>query len=143
MSPILVVKDMKSKSIFAHAVSRKGTSNKWVVKKLVDDLDSLGYGWTKVVIRSDQEPALVDVKEDLRRARWEEFEHVMEQVEATRKARTEIIKQELGPVTLLQESPVSESQSNGAAENAIRHVQGQFRTLKSFLEDNIKEKIPI
>ena len=66
VSPILVIKDMKSKSIFAHAVSRKGTSDGWIVKKIIDDINGLGYGWTRIVIRSDQEPALLQVKSDIR-----------------------------------------------------------------------------
>ena len=37
-------------------------------------------------------------------------------------------------VTMLQESPVAESSSNGGAENAIRHVQGHFRNLKAMLD---------
>ena len=50
-----------------------------MVKKLVEDLDALGYGYMKVAIRSDQEPAIVDVKNELRRKRWQEFESVMEE----------------------------------------------------------------
>ena len=143
MSPILVIKDMKTKTIFAHVVSRKGTSDKWIIKRLIEDLDSLGYGWTKVAIRSDQEPAIVDVKNAVRRARWEEFEQVMEEVARHRKAKTEIVRKDLGPVTILEESPVAESSSNGGAENAIRHLQGQFRTLKAQLETKLGDTIPI
>ena len=33
-SPILVMKGLRSKAIFAHAVSRKGTSDRWVVRKI-------------------------------------------------------------------------------------------------------------
>ena len=143
MSPILVMKDMKSKHIFAHVVSRKGTSNAWIVKKLADDLDSLGYGWTKVIIRSDQEYSIVDVKNKLRLARWSEFEKIVRQVTEQRTAKTDVIREDLGPVTILEESPVAESSSNGAAENAIRHVQGQFRTLKAQLEGKLGGKLPI
>ena len=143
MSPILVMKDMKSKHVFAHVVSRKGTSNAWIVKRLTEDLDSLGYGWTKVIIRSDQEYSIVDVKNQLRLARWTEFEKIIRQVTEQRRAKTEVVREDLGPVTILEESPVAESSSNGAAENAIRHVQGQFRTLKSQLEGKLGGKLPI
>ena len=143
MSPILVIKDMKSKRIFAHAVPSKGAANQWVVKKVVDDIDQLGYGWTRVLIRSDQEPALLDVKRQVREERWKEFEHVVAEVVATRKATTEVVRADLGPVTILEESPVGESSSNGAAENAIRHVQGQFRTLKTWLDSHIGVKLPL
>ena len=143
MSPILVIKDSKSKSIFAHAVTVKGTKDNWIVKAVTEDLDSLGYGWTKVVIRSDQEPALIDVKNELRRARWKEFDAIIEEVAKSRKANTEVIRKDLGPTTILEESPVAESSSNGTAENAIRHFQGQFRTMKSYLMNKVKEEIAI
>ena len=37
VSPILVIKDMKSKSILAQAVPRKSTSGGWIVKKSIED----------------------------------------------------------------------------------------------------------
>ena len=126
MTPILVIKDMKSKRIFAHAVARKGASNRWIVRKIVDDLDQLGYGWTKVLIRSDQEPALLDVKNGVRAERWREFEHMVEEVASMRKAQTDIIRKDLGPVTVLEESPVGESSSNGGAEILFDMSRGSF-----------------
>ena len=38
-------------------------------------------------------------------------------------------------------SPVGEHQSNGEIENAVRNVQAKFRTLKSAIESNLKEKM--
>ena len=34
----------------------------------------------------------------------------------------------------LEESPVGESKSNGDIENAIKQVQGHFRTIKNYVE---------
>ena len=87
----------------------KWTKSDWIVKKITEDLDSLGYGWTKVVIRSDQERAIVDVKKEVRRHRWKEFECVVEEVASKRRAATEVMRRELGPTTVLEESPVAES----------------------------------
>ena len=67
----------------------------------------------------------------------------MEEIAQVRTAKTEIIRKHLGPVTILQESPVAESSSNGAAENAIRHVQGRFRTMKLHLERRLGGKLEI
>ena len=46
-----------------------------------------------------------------------------------------------GMQTMLEESPVKDSQSNGFTERAIRVVEGQIRTLKLALEDRIGKKI--
>ena len=96
-----------------------------------------------MVICSNKEAAIVDVKVELRHHQWKEFEAIMEEVASTRTAKTELIRADLGPVTVLEESPVAESSSNGAAENAIRHVQAQFRTFKAQLEDKLQSKIEV
>ena len=57
-TPILVVKDTLSKSIFAHACPRKGADES-VVKRVIADLDSLGY--KRVLVRTDGEPAILDI----------------------------------------------------------------------------------
>ena len=44
--------------------------------------------------------------------------------------------------TLLQNSPKGESQSNGAAENAVQQVEDQVRCMKLGLEDRLRRKIP-
>ena len=51
------------------------------------------------------------------------------------------MKQERGERIVLEESPVNESQANGAIENAIKQVQGQIRTMKDCLESRIATKI--
>ena len=45
--------------------------------------------------------------------------------------------------TLIEHSPVGDSQSNGSIENAVRKVQGQIRVLKLQLENNYKTQIMI
>ena len=42
----------------------------------------------------------------------------------------------------IEHSPVGESRSNGAVENAIQRVQGQFRTMKFGLEERYGRKVP-
>ena len=45
--------------------------------------------------------------------------------------------------TTLVESPVRESQSNGAVERAIRSWQGQLRTMKSHFEEDTGKKLSV
>ena len=62
---LLVVKDTKSKAVFAHAVLRKGIDEKrFSVDMVVADVLWLGY--SKVLLKSDNEPAIVKLlKESL------------------------------------------------------------------------------
>ena len=56
-TPIIVLKDTVSKSIFAHACPCKG-AHEAVISRLIQDLNSLGY--RKVLIRTDGEPVILD-----------------------------------------------------------------------------------
>ena len=60
---ILVMHDNLSKSLFAHAVPQKGVDE----KRYVDDqfvIDILWLGYARVIIKSDNEPAIVKVVEE-------------------------------------------------------------------------------
>ncbi len=61
-------------------------------------------------MKSDKEPAILALKEAVRRERESDVEIVMEEV------------------------PVGDHQAHGLAENAVRNVQGQFRVIKDALE---------
>ena len=65
-TPILVIKDTLSKSLFAHACPRKGAEES-VVKRIIADLESLGY--KRVLVRTDSEPAILALW-DAVKARW-------------------------------------------------------------------------
>ena len=55
---MLVVRDSRSKAVFAHVVPSKGIDEKgFSVSALVDDVRWLGY--VKVTLKSDNEPAIV------------------------------------------------------------------------------------
>ena len=58
--PILVMKDRKTKVIRARVVPQKG-KHWYAIKILSGMLDSLGY--KKVMFKSDQEPAIMSLKE--------------------------------------------------------------------------------
>ena len=65
MLKLLVVKDTKSKAVFAHAFPQKGIDEKrFSVDMVVADVLWLGY--SKVLLKSDNEPAIVKLlKESL------------------------------------------------------------------------------
>jgi hypothetical protein len=107
-TPQLVMHDSESKGIYAHAVARKG-ADEYLCRKVVEDLDNLGY--KEVVFKSDQEPALCNFM-DVVKANWN------------------------GDASL-ENSPVGESESNGAVERAIQTWEGQVRTMKDALEYRI------
>ena len=53
---VLIVRDKKEKALFAHLVPVKGADEEgFAVKSIVDDVVWLGY--TKVVLKTDNEPA--------------------------------------------------------------------------------------
>ena len=59
-SPVLVMYDGVTKSIYAHLIPAKGVdfpSCEKVVKTIVKDLDTLGFH--RVVFRSDNEPSIL------------------------------------------------------------------------------------
>ena len=65
--PILVVKDRKTKMVFARVVPEKGT-HPYVVKRLASDLSMLGYN--KLVLKSDNEPAIVASKNAVKQVKF-------------------------------------------------------------------------
>ena len=117
---ILVVRDSKSKSVFAHVVPSKGVDQAgFAVDALVEDAKWLGY--TKLTLKSDNEPAIVKLL-----------------VEALRELRVHGVEQ------LMEEhSPEYDPQANGSAEVAVRLLKGHLRTLKSCLESKIGFRIPV
>ena len=96
-------------------VEHKGVQDEGVVKWIVDKLEENGYAGVPVTINSDQEPAMMKLKQT---------------IAVRRKAETPLI-----------ESPVRESQANRRIERAIRKWQAQFRTLRHHLESRLGTKI--
>ena len=93
---VLVSEDLATGGIRAHLVSTKETES-WTAGKIKDDIEEFGYDGAPVRIKSDQEPAIVDVQ------------------------RAVIVRRDNAPVILVN-SPVGDSQSNGRVEKAIKKV---------------------
>ncbi len=77
-----------------------------LVRKLVEQL---GY---KVILKSDNEPAILALKEAERR-----------------EASAEIV---------VEDSAVGDHQADGVAENAVKNVQGQVRALESRINKRVE-----
>ena len=101
--PVLVAVDRITGAIWALEVDGKGVDTGAGVKWLNEKLNMAGYSGVKVTLRSDQEPAILALKDALA---------------LERKAETAFI-----------ESPVRESKCNGLVERAIRNWRDQYRTL--------------
>jgi hypothetical protein len=96
----------------ASVVPRKGATGSYPARRLYTFIKELGYDSSEVtlILRSDQEPAIRALVDDLRLLR------------------------SCGR-TLIEMSPVGAAQSNGAIERHIQSVEGMTRTLKLSLEE--------
>ena len=99
MRAILVCYDHSKSGFWVLPVEHKGAQEE-VVKWVTDKVEESGYGGMTVTLKSDQEPAMLSLKQA---------------IAVRRKAETPMI-----------ESPVRESKSNGRIERAIRTWQAQF-----------------
>ena len=117
---VLVVRDSRSKAVFAHVVPQKGLDEKgYAVNALVEDVKWLGY--TSLTLKSDNEKAIVKLlSEALRELRISGVPHFLEEY-----------------------SPEYDPMANGSAELGVKLVKGQFRCLRSDLEEKIGFRIPV
>eukprot|EP00973_Karenia_brevis_P008088 1095820-Karenia_brevis.AAC.1 len=72
----------------------------WVGKSVIGWLDSLGHG--KLILKSDQEASIEAIKAAVKNGR--------------------------SASTILENSAVGESRSNGLTEKAVQEIQGMIRT---------------
>ncbi len=49
----------------------------------------------------------------------------------------DLVRKETDVEVVMGEAPVGDHQANGAAENAVKNIQGQFRVLKDALESRL------
>ena len=94
---ILVSKDRATRMVSAHVVYLKMAVIDWVIQQCARDLERLGH-YGQVTLKSDQEPAIIDV---------------LREVANLRGSRG----------TLLEQSPVADSQSYGFIERGIRSAE--------------------
>ena len=65
MHPILVIKERVSGGTWALATIRKGAFQNKLVRRIIEIID--GVGSPKIIIKSDQEPAMVEIQQAVRK----------------------------------------------------------------------------
>ena len=107
-----------TKSMFCTVVPRKGIGETEVaINYMLDCIAEFGYTSSKIYLINDQEPAIQAVIQG-------------------------VIRRRTAP-TLIEESPVGSSQSNGAAERAVLTAERGIRKLRTALETHYKAKLQI
>ena len=115
--PAVAIRDSISKALFAHVIPGKGIDFEWTANQLVADIGRVGY--PRVVIRSDQEPAIVALVDKIKEIRDSQLKE-----------------------TTLECSPKSDSDANGQAERGVQAAEGITRTMKLELEHRLRARVP-
>ena len=100
-----------SKAVGSHAVPVKGVGDGYPPKRVIKTLDE--WGRAGVVLKSDGEPAIMEMKR-----------------EAVKRAREEVAVE-----VIFEESHAYVSQTNGVIEQAVGAVKAKTRTLKFAVEE--------
>ena len=103
----------------AKVVPVKGSSRRFAAEKIIEFMEECGDGGMDVIVKSDQEPAIAALIKDLVEARGDTV------------ARR----------TIVEESPVKSSGSNGKVEREAQTIEGHLRTMKSAFEARVKKKV--
>ena len=87
----------------------------WIAKRIAKDIDNCGTKQARVQRKSDQEPAIVALQEEIRKTRRRKIYYV--------------------------NSPMVESECNDKSQNALFRTEVKIRLLRVALEDKVKAKI--
>ena len=110
---LIIGKDEATGMVIAHQAVCKGPKDSWLMRKIVADMKDMGR--PDVVLKTDGEPAIVAVQDE---------------VQSRRSGRT------------IPRNPAAYNpESNGPCEKAVQDVTGQVRTLKIGLEYRLKQKV--
>ena len=116
---ILIMVETLCDSVWAYSVNAKGyASDPWLPGKIASDLATVGVADTRIVIKTDTEPAIVDLRKAIGASRG-------------------------GTPTGYDDSRVGDSNSNGRIERKIREVKGLIRTLRSGLKTTSGSKVSL
>ena len=103
---LLVGKDHDTGHHFSHLVKCKGLGDECIVDKVIESIKETGN--TNIRLKTDGEPALVQVQERIAEKR--------------------------GQATIPEDPPAYDPQSNGEAGRAVQEVKAQLRATKLGLE---------
>ena len=109
----MIVKDRDTETTHGHIVNEKGVGDGWIVSKLMEDIDNLGF--SELVLKGDGEPALAQVTNEVKRQRPHK--------------------------TILEHPPAYDPMSNDAVVKAIDQFMCQFRTIRIGLERRIVKRV--
>ena len=76
--PILVIKARISKGVWALPVTRKGPYLSNIVQRINNIITSVGC--PKMILKSDQEPAMIALQKEVRKELWQEIIEIMNRV---------------------------------------------------------------
>ena len=116
---ILVMHESQHRSVWSYAVESMCATEEWVLHQIIEDMETVGLRNERVVLKSDQEPAITEVMREIVRLRQSDFR------------------------TGIDNSAVGESNTNATVERAIQDVEGQCCTLRSDLEGKLGRRIPL
>ena len=85
---------------------------------MVEDIETVGLAQERIITKTDQEPAIIQLQQEVARRRKE-------------------------AVTAIANSRVGASHSNGNIERNIREVRGMVRTIRCALEEKIGRSITL
>ena len=109
--PVLVVREVATRMTMSTAVPSKSTGT-FAARRVVAFLKEIGLVQCDLIVKSDQEPAIVAVVNEVGRVRAAAG----------------------GGKYIVEASPVGSSGSNGVVERAIRSVEQQVRVMRDALE---------
>ena len=130
LATILVAKENATKMSMATVVPLKSGSIEFPARRVLAFLKEIGLEGADVVLKSDQEPTIKDLLNNIAKRR-----------SATSKLET-VDGGHLVARSIHESSHVGSSQSNGFIERAIQDEEGQVRTIKLDFESHIGERIP-
>ena len=112
-------RDRQTRMTLAAVVPTKSSTGSFIARRVVAFLREIGMSGSDITIKSDQEPAMISILNEVARMRAAEG----------------------GGRTMLEHSPVDSSQSNGVIERGILSVEQMVRVLRSGFEERIGYKL--
>ena len=106
----MIMRDQRTGLTASFTCTSKGAQDTWVIRKLLESIDNWGY--TKVILKTDGEPSIRQVAEEMKKARVHD--------------------------TIPQSPPACDPAANGVADHAVQDVMGQLRAIKLGIEQRTK-----
>ena len=113
---VLVVVERHTKMKKSVVVPQKGSTGRYAARMVMDLIDECGDKNRPIIVKTDQEPAIKFLVEDIRTART-------------------------GAQTIVEEAPKKSKGSNGVVERAVQTMEQLLRTLKSAFDERMGVRI--